>query len=154
MKTIEEIKEIIKPILDSKNLFLVDLSVSQDNAIEIYIDAMEGANVSSCIKVSKELEEHLNRDEEDFELMVSSAGIGYPFKVIEQYQKNIGKLVEIKGADNSLLQGILKSFNEKEVVVECDEKIAVEGKKKKEIVKTTKTILLEQIKQIKDVIIF
>lgn len=89
MKT-EEIKHLIEPILTEHHLFLVELKISKDNVIEVFVDALEGVNIQTCIAVSREIESSLNRDEEDFELTVSSAGIGYPFKVEQQYQKKSG----------------------------------------------------------------
>ena len=73
MKT-EEIKHLIEPILTEHHLFLVELKISKDNVIEVFVDALEGVNIQTCIAVSREIESSLNRDEEDFELTVSSAG--------------------------------------------------------------------------------
>ncbi len=148
MKT-EYIKAIAEPILENRNLFLVDLKISKDNVIEIFADALQGMNIQTCIEVSREIETRLNRNEEDFELTVSSAGIGYPFKVEGQ-----NKTVEIKFQDNSKLTGILKSFNPETLTVEYEEKKVVEGKKKKEIVKTEKILQREEIKEIKDIVTF
>ena len=105
MKT-EEIKHLIEPVLTEHHLFLVELKISKDNVIEVFVDALEGVNIQTCIAVSREIESSLNRDEEDFELTVSSAGLGYPFKVEQQYQKNLGKSVEIKLNDHTKLNGI------------------------------------------------
>lgn len=153
MKT-EYIKAIAEPILENRNLFLVDLKISKDNVIEIFADALQGMNIQTCIEVSREIETRLNRNEEDFELTVSSAGIGYPLKVEGQYKKNLNKTVEIKFQDNSKLTGILKSFNPETLTVEYEEKKVVEGKKKKEIVKTEKILQREEIKEIKDIVTF
>ncbi len=153
MKT-EYIKAIAEPILENRNLFLVDLKISKDNVIEIFADALQGMNIQTCIEVSREIETRLNRNEEDFELTVSSAGIGYPFKVEGKYKKNLNKTVEIKFQDNSKLTGILKSFNPETLTVEYEEKKVVEGKKKKEIVKTEKILQREEIKEIKDIVTF
>ena len=134
MKSTEEIKDIIETILQGTDLFLVDLKVSPDNSIEVYIDSLKGINVDSCVTLSKQLDAKLDRDTEDFELTVSSAGIGYPFK---------GKL-----------QGILKSHSNTGIVIECEEKVAVEGKKKKSIVKVEKEIHFTDIKEVKDIVVF
>ena len=151
---IEEIKQITEQILKTKQLFLVDLSVSKDNIIEIFIDAETGVSIQTCMEVSREIETHFDRESEDFSLTVASAGIGYPFKVEGQYQKNVGKSVEVKLNDNTKLTGILKAFTPETVTLEYEEKKIVEGKKKKELVKTEKTISRDEIKQIKDVVIF
>lgn len=154
MRTTEEIKSIIGSIIEEKGLFLVDLSVSKDNVIEIFIDSPTGVDVGTCIITSKELEQHFNRDEEDFELTVSSAGIGYPFKVPGQYLKNIGKQVEVRLADGSKLAAKLTSFNGTAIGIEYEEKVSIEGKKKKETIKKEQTIVLSDIKQIKDIVVF
>lgn len=151
---IEKIKSVIIPILESQNLFLVDLKISKDNVIEIFVDAMKGVNIQTCIQVSRDIEARFNREEEDFELTVSSAGIGYPFKVDGQYQKNIGRVVEIKLKNNNKFQGILKAFDSQNICVEYEEKKIIEGSKKKQVVKTEKTIEREEIKEIKDVVTF
>ena len=151
---IEAIKTIADPILESKNLFLVDLKISKDNVIELFIDALNGVNIKTCIEVSREIEECLNREEEDFELMVSSAGIGYPFKVEGQFQKNLNKTVELKFKDNTKQTGILKAFDSQTVTIGYEEKKLIEGTKKKQLVQTEKTISREEIKEIKDVVVF
>ena len=150
----ENIRPIAEEIIEKNHLFLVDLSVSNSNVIEIFIDSLSGVDVKTCIQVSKEIEQHLNRDEEDFELTVSSAGIGYPFKVEGQYQKNVGNTVTVNLNDNTKLAGILKSFDAEKICLQYEEKKAVEGKKKKETVTVEKEILRTDIRQIKDVITF
>ena len=97
---------------------------------------------------------HSTGDEEDFELTVSSAGIGYPFKVEQQYQKNLGKSVEIKLNDHTKLNGILLRFTPEEIVIEQEEKKIIEGSKRKQLVKTERTIVRKDIKEIKDVVKF
>ena len=47
MKSTEEIKDIIETILQGTDLFLVDLKVSPDNSIEVYIDSLKGINAVS-----------------------------------------------------------------------------------------------------------
>lgn len=150
----EHIKDIAQPILEAKNLFLVDLKISKDNVIELFIDSLTGVNIQTCITISREIEEHLDRDAEDFELTVSSAGIGYPFKVEEQFQKNLDKLVEVKRKDNTKITGILKAFDPQSVTVECEEKQIIEGSKKKQLVKSEKNISREEIQEIRDIVVF
>ena len=154
MKSTEEIKDIIETMLQGTELFLVDLNVSLENSIEVYIDSLKGINVDSCVAISKQLDAQLDRDIEDYDLTVSSAGIGYPFKVPQQYEKNLGNQVEVKLQNGEKLQGILKSHSKAGIVVECEEKVAVEGKKKKSIVKVEKEIHFTDIKEVKDIVVF
>ena len=104
--------------------------------------------------ISKQLDAQLDRDIEDYDLTVSSAGIGYPFKVPQQYEKNLGNQVEVKLQNGEKLQGTLKSHSEAGIVMECEEKVAVEGKKKKSIVKVEKEIHFTDIKEVKDIVVF
>ena len=154
MKSVAEIKEIMDTILQGTDLFLVDLSVAADNSIEVEIDAPKGVNVDTCREVSRKLEERLDRETEDFALTVCSAGIGYPFKVPQQYEKNIGNTVEVKLANGQKLEGTLKAHTENGITVEVEEKVAAEGKRKKTTVKTEKDIQFSEIKEVKDIIIF
>ena len=154
MKSKREIKEIIESILEGSELFLVDLTVSTEGTIEVYIDSLEGVNVGTCRQVCKKLDAQLDRETEDFALTVSSAGIGYPFKVPKQYEKNLNKEVEVKLQTGGKIQGILKSYSDAGITLECEEKVAVEGKKKKSIVKMDKDIPFTDIKEVKDIVIF
>lgn len=154
MKSTEEIKNIIEAIMQGTDLFLVGLEVSPENSIEVLIDSMRGIKVEDCMSVSKQLESQLDRETEDFELTVSSAGIGYPFKVAKQYEKNLNKRVEVKLLNGGKLEGVLKAFTDQDIVVEVEEKVAIEGKKKKNTVITDKTIPFKEIKEVKDIVIF
>lgn len=154
MKSVAEIKEIMDTILQGTDLFLVDLSVAADNSIEVEIDAPKGVNVDTCREVSRKLEERLDRETEDFALTVCSAGIGYPFKVPQQYEKNIGNTVEVKLANGQKLEGMLKAHTENGITVEVEEKVAAEGKRKKTTVKTEKDIQFSEIKEVKDIVTF
>ncbi len=151
---IEYVKTVAAPILANRELFLVDLKVSRDNVIELYVDSLNGVNIQTCIEVSREIELHMNRDEEDFELTVSSAGIGYPFKVDGQFTKNLNKSVEAKLKDGKKINGLLKAFDSNSVTIEYEIKEAVEGSKKKQLVTHTDTIQREDIKEIRDVVKF
>ncbi len=154
MKSVAEIKEIMDTILQGTDLFLVDLSVAADNSIEVEIDAPKGVNVDTCREVSRKLEERLDRETEDFALTVCSAGIGYPFKVPQQYEKNIGNTVEVKLANGQKLEGTLKAHTENGITVEVEEKVAAEGKRRKTTVKTEKDIQFSEIKEVKDIVTF
>ena len=149
---IEYVKKIVEPILAAGGLFLADLKISRDNVIEVYVDSMTGVDIQTCIDLSKEIEKHLDRDAEDFELTVASAGIGYPFKVEQQYAKNVGKPVEAKLKDGRKIEGVLKAFDAETVTIEREERQTVPGSKKKQTVQIEENIRREELKEIKDVV--
>ncbi len=141
-------------ILEETDLFLVDLTVKPSNKILIEIDSVKGVSIDECAMVSTALEAKLNRNIEDFELEVSSPGLGQPFKVPQQYQKNIGSQVSVLLKDGTKYTGKLLSADSSEVKVEVKEKMKVEGKKKPELVIAEKEILINDIKIIKAIINF
>jgi ribosome maturation factor RimP len=141
-------------ILEETDLFLVDLTVKPSNKIIIEIDSFKGVSIDECAKVSAHLESKLNRDIEDFELEVSSPGLGLPFKIIQQYRKNIGNQVSVLMKSGSKYTGKLLEVSETGVKVEIQEKMKVEGKKKPEMVIFAKDLLFNEIKIAKAIINF
>ncbi len=136
-------------------LFLVDLTISKSNLITIEIDKhVGGVSVKDCMAVSRNVEHNLDREAEDFELHVSSAGIDRPLRVLAQYVKNIGRSVEVLLEDGNKIEGILKSANEKEIDIETSKIVKIEGKKKKETIVELQVLPLTKIKETKIVIIF
>ena len=63
--------------------FLVDVDITPDNRIVVEIDQAEGVWIDDCVELSRFIESALDRDVEDYELEVGSAGIGQPFKVLQ-----------------------------------------------------------------------
>ena len=89
------VTRIVDEWLEGKDYFLVDVTVSPDDKIVVEIDHAEGVWIDDCVELSRYIESKLDREEEDYELEVGSAGIGQPFKVLQQYLIHIGKEVEI-----------------------------------------------------------
>lgn len=98
------------------------------------IDGFNGVAINDCVDVSKAVEQSLDREEADFELQVSSAGLDMPFKVQQQYEKNIGRSVKIITMDGHKHEGTLSLVNDEELVIEYEEKVRIEGRKKKELI--------------------
>lgn len=149
-----KVNYFLDEILEETDLFLVDLTVKPSNKIIIEIDSFKGVTIDECAKVSSSLESKLNRDVEDFELEVSSPGLGLPFKVIQQYRKNIGNQVSVLMKSGSKYTGKLLEVSETGVKVEFQEKMKVEGKKKPETVISAKDLLFNEIKIAKAIINF
>ncbi len=146
--------EIVEKEIADTDLFVVEVTVSTNNAISVMIDSMDGVPISTCIELSRAIEKNFDRDVEDFELQVASAGIGQPFQVIQQYHKNIGKEVEVLTTEGVKYKGNLITVGENEIEIEVEEKVKVEGKKKKQIVVNTLNFAFDQIKSTKDIITF
>ena len=127
-------KNVVKGLVDEwlkdKEYFLVDLNISADDKITVEIDHADGVWIEDCAQLSQYIEDHLSRDEEDYELEVGSAGLGQPFKVPQQYEIFIGELVEVLDAEGKKFKGVLKSVDGRNFTVSVNEKVMVEGKKR------------------------
>ena len=154
MITKENIQEIISDIIKEKEAFIVDINVSPSNKINILIDSVEGFTIDDCVEVSRLVESKLDRDTEDFELEISSAGLSEPFKVIEQYRKNIGKDVETITKEGIKIKGVLSNVTEKEFEIEESKMVKVESKKKKQNVIEKHQFAYDQVKSTKIIIKF
>lgn len=126
----ENVKKVVEEWLVDKEYFLVDVEIDSDNRIVVEIDHADGVWIEDCVALSKFIEERIDREEEDYELEVGSAGLGQPFKVPQQYINFIGKEVEVLTADGKKVKGILKEVNGEEFTVTVNEKVQVEGKKR------------------------
>lgn len=124
------VKGLVDEWLEGKEYFIVDIQISPESKIVVEIDHADGVWIEDCVELSKFIEEHLSRDEEDYELEVGSAGLGQPFKVPQQYINFIGKEVEVLDQDGIKVKGILKSVDGNKFIVSVNEKVRVEGKKR------------------------
>ena len=115
---IEKIKilELVNNALEGSDKFLVNLKITPDNRIYVDIDGDNGVTIDDCIELSRAIESQLDRDAEDFELNVSSAGADQPLKMTRQYRKNIGYEVEVLTADGRKLKGILADADESRIM--------------------------------------
>ena len=112
---------------NKEGYFLVDVDVTPDNRIVVEIDQAEGVWIDDCVDLSRFIESSLDRDVEDYELEVGSAGIGQPFKVLQQYINHIGQEVEVLPKSGAKLKGILVQADEKGFTIKTTRKEKVEG---------------------------
>ena len=145
------IRDIVEKGIAGTGIFLVDILVKPTCSIYVFIDGETGVSVEDCAKISRLIENNLNRDEADFELQVSSPGITQPFKVIKQYKKNIGNDIDIVFTDGSKQRGMLEQVQEEKIEISWKSKESIKniaGTKDKQLI-TKKMIDLKNIKTIK-----
>ena len=151
----KKIRELIDSHLIGTDRFVVALKISSSNKIEIALDGLTNIGITDCVQLSRAIEGSLNREEEDFELMVSSVGIEEPFILEKQYVKNIGRNIMVKKNDGTEIVALLTGFsNEGEVFVEQTRRQAKKIGKGKETVTEKITIPLSEIKEAKIVLSF
>ena len=150
----DTVRSIVEEWLDDKEYFLVDIEISPDDRIVVEIDHADGVWIEDCVALSRYIEDHLSRDEEDYELEVGSAGLGQPFKVPQQYHCFVGKDVEVLDADGKKYKGVLKSVDGGDFTVTVEEKQKVEGKKRPQLVSVDRTFQMDTVKYTKYLINF
>jgi ribosome maturation factor RimP len=154
MMTKQQIESLIQDKFEEQNCFLVELEVKEGNVISLEIDSMAGITVQECMAFSKTIEGELDREVEDFELQVSSPGLDKPFRVIAQYEKNIGREVKVVPVDGLVVKGELKEVTEEDIMVEYSIKERIEGRKKKETIIKQERINFNNIKETTVIISF
>src|SRR5690606_29793577 len=118
----ELVKKLIEEAIEENpQLFLVEWKISADNHIEILVDGDEGLSIDEIVRISRHVEHNLDREEADFSLNVSSAGVGSPLIMPRQYRKNIGRTLKITRADGGKdLEGELVSADEEGILLKWE----------------------------------
>lgn len=148
------VEKLVNQWLEDKDYFLVDIEISPDDRIVVEIDHADGVWIEDCVQLSRFIEDNLNRDDEDYELEVGSAGLGQPFKVRQQYLNFIGKEVEVLDADGKKWKGLLKSVDGDDFTITVKEKVKKEGAKRPVIEDVDKTFGTNTVKYTKYLISF
>jgi ribosome maturation factor RimP len=150
----ELINQLVEEFIADNEAFIVDIKVTGDNNITVELDSAEGIDVDLCANLSKFIESRLDREIEDYELEVGSAGLGMPFKVLKQYEKNLGEEVEVLTKEGKKLSGILKSASEETFTVIITKQVKPEGAKRKITVEEDLVFSYNEVKYTKYLIRF
>ena len=134
----KQLQSWIEEYLNGTDYELITLSLSAANDILVEVDRLSGVDVDFCAEMNRFLVEKLDAVEPDYSLEVGSVSLTDPFKSKMQFQKNLGHDVEVL-ADGKKLRGKLVSVDEETFSVDIEEKVAVEGKKRKETQIVTRT---------------
>ncbi|MCB2219400.1 MAG: ribosome assembly cofactor RimP [Bacteroidetes bacterium] len=113
-----KIESIVNDYLQGSDKFLVGIDLSSTNVIDVFVDGDEGISIGECVKISRLIESAFDREEEDYELRVSSPGLDKPFKLLRQYKKYIGRDVRVEKTDGSKLKGKLLDADESTIKLE------------------------------------
>ncbi len=147
--TVSEIRDAIESAIVARGCFLVDITISKENDIEVTFESEEGiVELQDCIELSRLFEEKFDREKEDYSITMSSAGLDQPFKILKQYLKAIGKKVEVSLKGGKKVVAELTAVDENGITIRYSAKEAVEGKKKKELVEHNDTYSFEQVNSV------
>lgn len=152
---ISDIIDAIEGEIVARGLFLIEVTVSRDNDVEITIESEEGiVELEDCVALSRYFESRFDREQEDYSLTVTSAGLDQPFKVLKQYLKSVGKKVEVQLKGGKKMIALLEAADQESITLKYSQKEAVEGKKKKEIVEHVDRFTMDQVNSVRPFIEF
>jgi ribosome maturation factor RimP len=141
-------------LTENETLFLIDISISANNKINVIVDGDEGVSLSECIRISRNIEHNLDREAEDFALEVSTPDISKPIKLQRQYIKNINRILKVKTVNEEELEGTLTAVNNENIVLVWEARVPKLEGKGKMTVEETATIEYKNIKEAKVKIVY
>lgn len=144
----QQITNLVNDKLQGTDQFLVSVMVDHGNKISITIDSDTAVKIDDCIQISRHVESGLNRDMEDFELNVSSAGLDQPLKLMRQYRKYLNKEISVLTVEGRKIKGLLNSI-QKEYI-----ELLTPANKKKKTIEQKMEIMFNDIKETKGIISF
>lgn len=145
----------VEEAIANTDAFLVEVRVSPSNEIVVEIDSPTGVDIDACAAITRKIESVFDRDIEDYELEVGSAGLTAPFKVRGQYLKNIGNEVEVLTRDGRKVKGVLKEVADNgDFTLAVPTKVKAEGAKRPTVVDVDSVFSPDDCKYVKYVINF
>lgn len=150
----ELLKQSVERAIAGTDLFIVDIKVSPQNNIVVELDSPGSIDIDTCASVTRAIEKDFDRDVEDYELEVGSAGLTAPFKVRGQYLKNIGNDIEVLTRDGRKLHAVLTAVGDDDFTFEYPVKYKEPGAKRPTTVMQDETLAFADVKSVKYLISF
>lgn len=150
-----KVRELVESRIEGSGIFLVDVVMGKSNDIRVLVDSMEGVKIEQCVELARWLTAELDKEDDNYSLEVSSPGLGAPLVLKQQYEKNIGRDVEVVFLDGKKKKGTLKAVDADGITLDVTEKMVAGGsQKKKKNVVVSKSFAFKDIKSTKVVVEF
>ena len=150
----QKIKALAEQQLVGTDVFVVSCKVSPSSEVELLLDSDTSVQLETCAAVNRAVNEAMADDEEDFSLTVASAGIGEELKCERQFRKLVGRPVEVLLLNGTKIRALLDAADAGGITLSYEEKQAVEGKKRKQLVKVVKRYAFSEVKYTKEYLDF
>jgi len=132
MITTDQLQQALQRQLEGTPHFLVSAEVRSGGKAVVEVDHDETPiTLGDLTSINKGLQEEFGEAMDDVEMQVGSPGLGKPFKVERQYRKRIGKGVDLTLVDGTLVQGVLKTFDEHGISLQILQPSKVKGRQPK-----------------------
>lgn len=144
-----KLKESVERAIAGTDIFIVDIYVTPANDITVDIDSPSPLDVDTCARITRAIEADFNRDDEDYQLEVGSAGLTAPFKVMGQWLKNVGNEIELTTRDGRKLTGLLAAVDPEaeKFTLRVSRKVKLEGEKRPRIVEQDEVMDIANVKR-------
>ena len=130
-KVLSAVEPLVLDVLNNLGYEMVDLTYKKEHygmVLEVVIYKDGGVDINDCEKVSKALDEPLDKLDPTngaaYSLNVSSPGLDRPLKKLSDFKRNLGNEINIKFfapfEGNKTLNGNLVSYNETSFVVDVN----------------------------------
>jgi len=150
MADIQKIKAFAEAHLGEGELFVVGVAALPSGEVEVIIDSDRDVSIDACVDLSRALEAEFAEGDDDFALIVTSAGIGRPLQMLRQYRKLVGRQVEVLLCTGRKMVATLDDADQSSITVSYSRMETVEGKKRKQKVTTTERLPLAELKWTKE----
>ena len=141
------IEQVVTEAIAGSDIFIVEIRVTPDNMVTVELDSTSGLDIDTCARITRAIEAAVDREIEDYELEVGSAGLTAPFKVPAQYVKNIGNDIEVLTRDGRKITGRLTDVSGTEFTIEVSRKIKEPGAKRPSLVTEPVTLSMDNVKK-------
>lgn len=152
---IKNIQSTLDAFLKDTDKFVVELTMSNDNLIQITLDGDNRASIDDCIEVTRYLESKYDRDQEDYELRVSTYGIDNPIIMLRQFNKIVGTEIMIKKAEENEQRVRLEKIDNDDLYV--THRIKKGGPKAKALIfkdGDSEVLSFQELEYVKEIICF
>ena len=150
----KKLEETVLEKIHNTGIFLVDIEVNTGNIVKIFVDSEKGVSIDECVELNRYITARHDKDEEDYELEVSSPGLNMSFRVKEQYLKYLNKDIEVVKKDGTKHKGVLLRYEDDAITLEEQKRVKVEGKKKKQLVVEQLRLPFDEVKSTKATVSF
>ncbi|PWJ57432.1 ribosome maturation factor RimP [Dyadobacter jejuensis] len=122
----EQLEDLLNPILEASNCFLVDIALKPSKVSQkvlILVDSDAGITIQECTSISRQLAKQLEEMEffsMAYTLEVSSPGLDQPLILPRQFQKNIGRRLKVTHKSGESMVGELLESSNTEITLQLD----------------------------------
>ena len=147
-----DIEKALEKLTGEEDFFVVDIQ-NKKGKITVFIDNYKGIKLDDCVRINQDLRDLFDSELEEYDLEVTSPGLSAPFKVYQQYEKNLGKKVEVLLKTGQKIEGKLLDVDNEGITVEEKKRVKT-NKKKKTTVRKEHRISFDEMEYTKTIISF